>query len=78
VHRDYDAAVSVAVKYVRLHTDQMCRSGGVSVSVNAAPKSGTLDSKQDAVCSIQVGSLTSSSPHPTLNKVSATSDYGVG
>lgn len=68
VHRDYDAAVSIAVKYVRLHAGQTCQSGGVSV--NAALKSGTLDSSDDAVQSVQLkfknGSLTS----PTLNKAS--------
>jgi len=68
VHRDYDAGVSVAVKYVRLHSSQTCSSGGVPV--NAALKSGTLDIEQDAVRSVQLGSLTS----PALNKASSASD----
>jgi IS605 OrfB family transposase len=57
VHRDYDAGVSVAVKYVRLHAGQTCQSGGVLVT--AALKSGILDAEQDAVRSVQLGSLTS-------------------
>jgi len=60
VHRDYDAGVSVAVKYVRLHAGQTCQSGGVLVT--AALKSGTLDAEQDAVRSVQLGSLTSPTP----------------
>lgn len=68
VHRDYDAAVSVAVKYVRLHSSQTRSSGGVSV--NAALKSGTLDASMDSVSNVRLDSLTS----PTLNKASPASD----
>ncbi|ERG97552.1 MAG: transposase [Haloquadratum sp. J07HQX50] len=47
VHRDYDAGVSIAVKYVRLHSGQTYSNGGVSV--NAALKSGTPDSSDNAI-----------------------------
>jgi putative transposase len=69
VHRDYDAAVSVAVKYVRLHSSQTCSNGGVSV--NAALKSGTLDAEQDAVRSVQLGSLTSPMPQRATKLVTS-------
>jgi putative transposase len=69
VHRDYDAAVSVAIKYVRLHSSQTCSNGGVSV--NAALKSGTLDSEQDAVCSVQLSSLTSPMPQRATKLVTS-------
>ena len=57
VHRDYDAGVSIAVKYVRLHAGQTCQSGGVLVT--AALKSGTLDASMSAVSSVHLSSLTS-------------------
>ncbi len=58
MHRDYDAAVSGVVKCVRLHPSQTPSGGGASV--NAALMSGTPDSEQDAIRSVQIGSLTSS------------------
>jgi hypothetical protein len=72
VHRDYDAGVSVAVKYVRLHSGQTCQSGGVLVT--AALKSGTLDAEQDAVRSVQLGSLTSPTQSQRFNEASFASD----
>ena len=57
VHRDYDAGVSIAVKYVRLQSGQTCSSGGVPVT--AALKSGTVDASDDAIQSVSMCSLTS-------------------
>ena len=66
VHRDYDAGVSVAVKYVRLHAGQTRQSGGVSV--NAALKSGTLTVDDEAVRSVSIDATSGSLTSPVQNK----------
>ena len=76
VHRDYDAGVSVAVKYVRLHAGQTCHRGGVSV--NAALKSGTLDADDEAVSSISVDGSSLTSPAIHRANLSETSEVGRG